>query len=61
MFYLSRSQYSSQYIQAKENSKIKDAFESLVRKIVAKSPKAGQSDGKDNSAGGVFGGGKEDE
>ena len=43
--------------QAKENLRVKDAFDTLVRKIVSKSPKAGQdADG----AGGVFGGGKAD-
>jgi hypothetical protein len=43
--------------KAKDNLKVRDAFDTLVRKILAKSPKAGQdSDG----AVGVFGGGKAD-
>lgn len=44
-------------LQAKENMKVKEAFQTLVQKILVKSPKAGQdSDG----AAGVFGGGKAD-
>ena len=43
-------------LQAKENFKIKDAFELLVRKIISKNPSAGSGDG--SSATGVFGGGK---
>eukprot|EP00598_Pedospumella_elongata_P006536 CAMPEP_0184973442 /NCGR_PEP_ID=MMETSP1098-20130426/5221_1 /TAXON_ID=89044 /ORGANISM="Spumella elongata, Strain CCAP 955/1" /LENGTH=233 /DNA_ID=CAMNT_0027495897 /DNA_START=80 /DNA_END=781 /DNA_ORIENTATION=- len=44
-------------ISAKENLKVKDAFQTLVQKILQKSPKAGAaSDG----AAGVFGGGKAD-
>jgi hypothetical protein len=35
---------------------VKDAFDTLVRKILAKNPKAAQGDA--DSAGGVFGGGK---
>lgn len=42
------------FSQAKENTKVKEAFESLVRKILTKNPKAGDSD----QAAGVFGGGK---
>lgn len=42
-------------VSAKENSKIKDAFETLVRKIVTKNPKAGADS---DQAGNVFGGGK---
>lgn len=48
---------SPTYVQAKENTKVKEAFQTLVQKILLKSPKAGQdSDG----AAGVFGGGKAD-
>ncbi len=42
--------------QAKENSKVKDAFDTLVKKILSKNPKAAQQDS--DQAGGVFGGGK---
>jgi hypothetical protein len=43
--------------QAKENLKVKDAFQTLVQKIIQKSPKTGAvADG----AAGVFGGGKAD-
>jgi hypothetical protein len=45
------------FIKAKENSKVKDAFEMLVRKILTKNPAAGSSG---DSASGVFGGGKGD-
>jgi len=44
-------------VSAKENSRIKESFETLVRKIMAKNPKAGQDS---DQAGGVFGGGKAD-
>jgi GTPase KRas protein len=44
-------------LQAKENSKVKDAFETLVRRIIKKNPKAGQDS---DQAAGVFGGGKAD-
>ena len=43
--------------QAKENLKVKDAFQTLVQKILLKSPKAG---GAADGAAGVFGGGKAD-
>lgn len=46
-------------VSAKENTKVKDAFDTLVRKILTKNPKAAQ--GESNSAGGVFGGGKEEQ
>lgn len=46
-------------VSAKDNSKIKDAFETLVKKIIAKNPKAGHAEA--NVAGGVFGGGKAEE
>lgn len=42
--------------QAKENFKVKDAFEALVRKVLSKSPKAGRAEG----SGAVFGAGKLD-
>lgn len=42
-------------VSAKENSKIKDAFETLVRKVTTKNPKAGNDS---EQAGNVFGGGK---
>lgn len=44
--------------QAKENTKVKEAFETLVKKVLKKSPKAGVDTG--DAAGGVFGGGKAD-
>jgi hypothetical protein len=37
---------------------VKEAFETLVRKIMTKNPKAGQDSGE--AAAGVFGGGKAD-
>lgn len=40
-------------MQAKDNYKVKDAFETLVRKIIAKKPDAGRSEG----SGSVFGAG----
>eukprot|EP01031_Cornospumella_fuschlensis_P030918 gene30918-37365_t len=43
-------------VSAKENTKVKDAFEALIKKVMAKNPKAGQ-DAADSAAG-VFGGGK---
>ena len=43
-------------LQAKENFKVKDAFESLIRKVVSKSPNAGRAEG----SGGVFGAGRLD-
>mmetsp|Transcript_3019 Transcript_3019/g.3241 ORF Transcript_3019/g.3241 Transcript_3019/m.3241 type:complete len:227 (+) Transcript_3019:72-752(+) len=43
-------------VSAKENSRVKEAFETLVRKILTKNPKAGQDS---DQAAGVFGGGKE--
>ena len=43
-------------ITAKENFKVKDSFESLIRKVLSKDPKAGRSDG----SGSVFGAGKID-
>lgn len=46
-------------LQAKENFKVKEAFEMLVRKVLAKNPTAGSAaDLVNASAGGVFGGGK---
>lgn len=42
-------------LKAKENSKVKEAFETLVRKILNKNPAAGTSS---DTASGVFGGGK---
>mmetsp|Transcript_27974 Transcript_27974/g.38531 ORF Transcript_27974/g.38531 Transcript_27974/m.38531 type:complete len:239 (-) Transcript_27974:1339-2055(-) len=45
-------------VTAKENFKIKDAFELLVRKILSKNPTAGAGDG--SAVAGVFGGGKAD-
>jgi hypothetical protein len=45
--------------QAKENTKVKDAFQMLVQKILTKNPKkAGQA--STEGAAGVFGGGKAD-
>ena len=43
--------------QAKENLKVKDAFELLVKKIINKNPNAGLDGDGD---GGIFGGGKAD-
>uniref|UniRef100_A0A7S0SUY6 Uncharacterized protein n=1 Tax=Chromulina nebulosa TaxID=96789 RepID=A0A7S0SUY6_9STRA len=43
-------------VSAKNNFKIREAFELLVRKVIAKKPNAGQHDGP----GGVFGAGKID-
>lgn len=48
--------YGFRFTQAKENSRVKEAFETLVRKILTKNPKAGQDS---DQAAGVFGGGKE--
>ena len=46
-------------LQAKDNSKIKESFETLIKKIITKNPKAGHAEA--NVAGGVFGGGKAEE
>jgi Ras-related protein Rap-1A len=43
-------------LQAKENFKVKDSFEALIRKITSKNPTAGRSDG----SGSVYGAGKID-
>lgn len=44
------------WFQARENTKVKESFDSLVRKILQKNPKAGNDAGE--GASGVFGGGK---
>lgn len=44
--------------QAKENTKVKEAFETLIKRILTKNPKAGQDNA--DQASGVFGGGKAD-
>jgi hypothetical protein len=46
------------FLQAKENTKVKDAFELLIKRILTKNPKAGQD--SSSEATGVFGGGKAD-
>lgn len=43
-------------MQAKENLKVREGFESLIRKVIAKKPNAGQVKGSGN----VFGAGKID-
>eukprot|EP01039_Chlorochromonas_danica_P013268 gene13268-15325_t len=43
-------------VSARENTKIKESFDTLVRKILQKNPKAGNDAGE--GASGVFGGGK---
>lgn len=44
---------SFRFIQAKQNFKVKEAFETLIRNVLAKKPNAGQQEG----SGGVFGAG----
>ncbi len=43
----------SRIVQAKDNFKVRDAFENLVRKIISKKPDAGRNEGSGN----VFGAG----
>lgn len=45
-------------VSAKENSKVNDAFVTLIKKVISKNPKAGAS--KDAGPSGVFGDGKGD-
>lgn len=51
-----RKFHVSSLMQAKENFKVKDAFEALIRKVTSKNPNAGRSDG----SGSVYGAGKID-
>jgi small GTP-binding protein len=47
-------------VSAKENSKVKDAFELLIKTVISKNPKAGKESSKDAAPSGVFGDGKGD-
>jgi len=47
-------------VSAKENSKVKDSFEQLIKTVLSKNPKAGKSSSKEEGPSGVFGDGKGD-
>merc|ERR1719329_1426710 len=47
-------------VSAKENSKVKDSFEQLIKTVLSKNPKAGKSSSKEDGPSGVFGDGKGD-
>eukprot|EP01039_Chlorochromonas_danica_P000600 gene600-648_t len=54
-------EFGAQFLEvsAKENTKVRDAFETLIKRILTKNPKAGQESAE--QAAGVFGGGKSNE